>query len=447
MKAPEAARARPGRTPGAEAARIALLAAPRRADGGQEGGDLRSRTLSLVSPVDLLEFGNRGLAEYRGPRFFERHATVKRGESFARLLRMYDVSPARALAFERAARRVFDLSRIRPRRSLTLFFARESEELAAVEYSIDQRSVLVVEHGPDGELEARLAWTPSAIEIRGVSGTIGESLTIDCSEAGAPERIVSELSDIFAWDVDFDQLGPGASFRALYEVAVDQDGEVVQTGTILAAEVESAGRSVAAIHHVDEDGFGAYFDPEGRSLDRGQLRYPLEFTRISSEFSESRFHPILRRSRPHKGVDFAAPTGTPVRAIADGVVTASGWQSELGNALRVAHDRGLFYDSLYGHLSRISRNAKPGEAVRKGEIIGYVGQTGCATGPHLHFALLDGEEYVDPLKIETPPRLETPAPLGPGFERSRGVLLAALETLRSDGPVRLTRVSRAERPD
>lgn len=414
------------------------------ADVDQRSLEPRRRPLSLISPVDLLQFGNQSLREVRGPTFVERHATVRRGETFSRLLRMYDVSRDRAAAFERAARQAYDLSRIRPRRSLSLFFDRETDDLAAVEYSVDERNVLVVERGPDGELEARLARTPASVEIRGVSGTIGESMAIDCSEAGVPERIVSELTDIFAWDVDFDALRPGDSFRALYEVAVGEDGEVVQTGAIVAAEIETEKRVFTALYHADEDGLGSYFDPDGRALERGQLRFPLEFTRISSEFSQSRFHPILRRNRPHNGVDFAAPSGTPVRAIADGVVTQAGWENELGYAVRLDHSATLPYDSLYGHLSRISRNAAPGERVREGEIIGYVGQTGCATGPHLHFALLTGDEYVDPLRVSPPPRLEARLPFGSTFDRSRGVLLAALDTLQSDGPIRLTRLSRPE---
>jgi murein DD-endopeptidase MepM/ murein hydrolase activator NlpD len=401
------------------------------------------RLLSLVSPIDLLEFGDQTRQDVRDDSVIERHATVRRGDTIARILRSNDVSRRTAAEFEQAAKDVFDLSRIRPRRSLSLFFDRDSEELAALEYSIDDRNVLVIERNADGRVESRLARTPQSIEVRGVSGTIGESTDADCTEAGVPDRIVSELTDIFGWDVDFDALRPGDRFRAVYEAAIGEDGEVVQTGAILAAEVEAGGRVYTAVYHADDDGVGAFFDPEGRSLERGQLRYPLEFTRVSSEFSESRFHPILRRSRPHNGVDFAAPTGTPVRAIADGVVSLAGWQGDLGNTVRIEHaPAGFPYDSLYGHLSRIALSLSPGAVVRKGEIIGYVGSTGASTGPHLHFALHSGEDYVDPLRLSPPPRIEARVPLGAGFERSRGVLLAALESLRRDGPVRLTRISR-----
>ncbi|MFM7737034.1 MAG: M23 family metallopeptidase [Alphaproteobacteria bacterium] len=402
-----------------------------------------------MSPADLLEFGNQTVRSRRGPGFFERHAAVRRGESFASMLAMVDVSRERSQAFEDAARPIFDLANIEPRRSLSLFFETDGGQLAAIEYAIDGSRVLVVERDPEGELRARIARTPTSIEIRGVSGTISGGLHVDCSEAGIPDRIVRELVDIFAWDVDFDSMQPGDSFRALYEVAVGEQGEVVQTGAIVAAEVSTAGRVFRAMYHAEDDGAGAYYDPEGHSLDRGMLRYPLEFVRISSGFSNARFHPVLHRTRAHKGVDFAAPTGTPVRAVADGWVTQAGWQGGLGYAIRAVHGGETPYTSVYGHLSRISRGVRDGEAVRKGEIIGYVGSTGLASGPHLHFSILEGEEYVDPLGVTPPPRIVQSVSLDEGFQRSRGVLLAALDRLAGDGPVRLTRVSgpRVETPE
>jgi murein DD-endopeptidase MepM/ murein hydrolase activator NlpD len=355
-------------------------------------------------------------------------------------LKRYGVPAKESFAWQRSALDIFDLSRLHPKRSLTLFFDRTEGDLAALEYAIDRVNVLVVARGADGEIHARRVLVPSSIELRAVSGRIGESMTIDCSEAGVPERIVSELTDIFAWDVDFDELRPGDSFRAVYEVALDEDGEVVQTGTILAAEVESGGRAFTAFYYADADGHDAYFDGDGRSLDRGQLRYPLEFTRISSEFSFSRFHPILRRDRPHMGVDFAAPSGTPVRAVADGVVSVAGWRGQLGRTVRIEHEAKSLA-SLYGHLQRIASTVSEGGRVAKGEVIGYVGQSGCATGPHLHFALFAGDDYLNPLDIPAPPRLEPAAAPGPSFERVKATLGKTLAALGNDGPIRLTRLT------
>src|SRR6185369_3365287 len=189
--------------------------------------------ISLIPPVDLIEVGNQSRPAER-PNIVERHATIRRGDSFSRIVRMYDVSPADAAAFEGAARQAFDLSRIRPRRSLSMLFDRASDQLVGIEYSIDDRNVLVVERTAGGMLDARLARTPSAVEIRGVAGTIGESTASDCTDAGLPDRIVNDLTDIFAWDIDFEALRPGDRFRAVYEVAVDERGDPVLSGAILA---------------------------------------------------------------------------------------------------------------------------------------------------------------------------------------------------------------------
>ncbi len=385
----------------------------------------------------------------RGPSFVERHSSVQRGDRIARMLRRYDVEASQAAAWEGAAQALFDFSGLQPRRSMSLFFERDSDELSAVEYLLEDGSVLFLERGADGDIAVHRLQVPTRTEARAVSGTIDASKDIDFSEAGVPERIVAELSDVFGWEVDFDELRPGDSIRAVYEATVGEDGAILQAGSILAAEVETNGQTHTAIYHADEDGRGGYYDPQGRSLDRGQLRYPLEFTRISSEFSTSRFHPILRRDRPHMGVDFSAPTGTPVRAVADGVVRFSGWGGQMGRMVRIEHDGNGggadegdasddSFDSLYAHLSRISTNAVAGGRVSRGEVIGYVGSTGLATGPHLHFALFRGDEYVDPLSFDPPPSAPSRAPT-PRFQRVKQALLAALATLHSDGPVQLSR--------
>lgn len=394
------------------------------------------------------QFASIGTARvklYRTTDFVERHASLRRGDSFAKLLQRYDVPAREALIWQQAALETFDLSRLRPRRSLTLFFDRGTDELAAVEYLIDRANVLFLERDAQGEIHAERLRVPFSVELRAVSGRIDESMNIDCSEAGVPERIVSELTDIFAWDIDFDELRSGDAFRAVYELAIGEDGSVIQTGNILGAEIEASGTVYTAIYHADQDGRGGYFDADGRSLDRGQLRFPLEFTRISSEFSARRFHPILRRDRPHMGVDFAAPAGTPVRAVADGVISTSGWKGQLGKTVRVEHQGSSSQASLYGHLRRIASRLTPGTRVSKGELIGYVGQTGCATGPHLHFALFSGEDYVNPLEIPAPPRVAAAGAVEPRFERTKVAVLGMLASLRKDGPVRLTRLVAAAR--
>ncbi|HEY8514486.1 MAG TPA: peptidoglycan DD-metalloendopeptidase family protein [Candidatus Binatia bacterium] len=398
------------------------------------------RPITDVSSAELFPLDGDTLRTYGGSQFIERHVTVRRGDTFAGLLQLFDVGAGEANEWHRGTRDTFNLSRISPRRSLTLFFERDSGELAALEYRIDAMNVLIAERGADREIRARIARIPSATEYRAIAGTLETNMAADCARAGISQRIIAELADIFAWELDFEKLQRGDTFRVVYEVAIGEDGEVVQTGRILAAEIGTRGRVHTAILHTAEDGTQAYYDLEGRSLDRGQLRYPLEFTRISSGFSTSRLHPVLARRRPHYGVDFAAPQGTPVRAIADGVVTHAGWQGQLGRAVRIDHDAPSPYESVYGHLSRIASNVRVGRKVRRGEIIGYVGRTGLATGPHLHLELnIDGKP-VDPLGVLVARRPLDRQP-GPKFDRERMLLLTALDAVESGGPVRLTRLT------
>lgn len=408
----------------------------------------RGRNMALVKPlsdvsrVDIFPIGNEGLRVYRGPEFIERHVTVRRGDTFADLLQLYDVSAGEAQIWHKGTRKTFDLAKLKPGRSLTLFFERENGRLAAVEYRIDAMNVLVAERSVEREIRARLARIPSATELRVIAGTLESNMAADCAAAGIPPRITAELADIYAWEVDFDKLQRGDRFRVMYEVAIGEDGDVVQTGRILAAAIETGGERHTAVLYTSEDGAQGYYDLDGRPLDRGVLRSPLEYTRISSGFSTSRLHPVLARHRPHQGVDFAAPHGTPVRAIADGVVVSAGWLGQLGRAVRIDHSTPSSYQSVYGHFSRIASNVREGRRVRKGEIIGYVGRTGLATGPHLHLELLIDGKHVDPMQVLAPGsrqkklRPET-VPLG---DRQL-LLVSALQSVDIDGPVRLTRLS------
>jgi len=399
------------------------------------------KPISDVSSVEILPLGNEGLRAYRGPEFIERHVTVRRGDTFANLLELYDVALSDALVWHGGTRKTFNLSKLSPGRSLTLFFERDTGLLAAVEYRVDTMNILVAERGGDREIRARLARIPSATEFRVIAGTLDSNMAADCAGAGIPQRIIAELADIYAWELDFEKLHRGDRFRVVYEVAIGEDGDVVQTGRILAAAIENRSRVHTAILHTTEDGTPGYYDLEGRSLDRGLLRFPLEYTRITSGFSTSRLHPILARHRPHQGVDFAAPHGTPVRAMADGIVVYADWQGQLGRAVRIDHAGPSTYESVYGHFSRIASSVRPGRKVRKGEIIGYVGRTGLATGPHLHLELVVDGKHVNPLDVLAPGRRQKESPATIPLDRQQLLLVSALDAVESDGPVRLTRLS------
>jgi murein DD-endopeptidase MepM/ murein hydrolase activator NlpD len=264
---------------------------------------------------------------------------------------------------------------------------------------VDPYDLLAASHD-QGALIVRRAAMPLGRRVRAVAGAVDTTFTSAALRAGAPESIVAQVADVFGWEIDFRrQLAPGARFRIVYD-ETSEHGQT-QTGRLLAAQIEAGGALHEAFYYapgVRQE--GGYFDAEGRAIEGRFLRYPVSFTRISSFFSEWRLHPILKIHLPHYGVDFAAPTGTPVRAVAAGTVVKAGWHGGAGRFVKLEHD--ARHQTGYAHLSRIAAGIAPGAHVRKGETIGYVGQSGLATGPHLHFALYIEGRYADPLKAHLP---------------------------------------------
>ncbi len=214
-----------------------------------------------------------------------------------------------------------------------------------------------------------------------VSGSINSSLFLAAQQAGLSDKMTLQLADIFAYDIDFIQnIQSGDRFSVLYE-APYLDGEQVGCGTILAAEFSNQGKTYSAVNYADASSTPRYYTPDGKSMRKQFLRMPIDFARISSYFSGNRNHPILNRIRAHKGIDYAAPRGTPIKAAGDGTVVFAGVRNGYGNVVMIQH--GSAYSTLYGHMSKI--NVRNGTRVEQGQTIGFVGMTGLATGPHLHY--------------------------------------------------------------
>ena len=367
--------------------------------------------------------GARGIAE--------EHVHVRRGDTLESLLAAHGVGVAEARPWIAAATAVYDLRRLAPRRGLTLRFDRATHALEAIRYEMDERSLLVLERTA-GDIHAARAPLPYFTEVKGVAGRIERGLREDATGAGVPARVVSELADVFGWELDLaSDLRPGDEFRVLYENTRQAGEAAAEPGDVIGAEINARGWELTAVFFEDDDGHGAYYRPSGEPLSREFLRYPLEFTEITSEFSPLREHPILRCPRPHLGVDFAAPPGTPVRAVASGTVVEAGWVHQLGRSVRVEHSGGL--RSVYGHLRRIADGVREGMAVERGQVIGYVGSSGLSTGPHLHFALDRGGEYVDPLKLTAAPGPRLPEPARRLFDRVQKAVTRQLATLPRGG--------------
>lgn len=311
------------------------------------------------------------------------------------------LTPAAVERLVEAARPVHDLARIAVGRPFGVALGPDGL-MRAFTYGIDEVRTLQVLRKGD-ELEALVLTREYETRTTTVRGTIESSLFEAVEATGERDQLALDLADIFAWDVDFNtEIQPGDAFRVAVEKLFLGD-RFSRYGPILAAELARGSRVLRAYRHEGASGAG-YYDDEGRPLRKAFLRSPLRFTRISSRFSRSRLHPVLRVRRPHFGVDYAAPAGTPVSASADGVVTTAGWLGGYGRTVRIRHANG--YETLYGHLSRIL--VRRGQRVAQGERVGTVGATGIATGPHLDYRMRRDGRFVDPLRIELPPAEPVP---------------------------------------
>ncbi len=231
------------------------------------------------------------------------------------------------------------------------------------------------------------------------SGEIRSSLFSATDAAGLSDGVATQIADIFAGDIDFHRdLRRGDKFTVIFET-FSLLGRPVKTGRVLAAEFINQERSYRAVWFEDTDGHGGYYSPEGKNLRKAFLRSPLEFSRITSGFS-MRYHPILKEWRAHRGIDYGAPTGTRVKATSDGTVEFLGRRGGYGKVVVLRHAGGI--TTIYGHLSRYANGLRRGERVSQGELIGYVGQTGLATGPHLHYEFRVNDQYRNPLKVAFP---------------------------------------------
>jgi murein DD-endopeptidase MepM/ murein hydrolase activator NlpD len=297
-------------------------------------------------------------------------------------------------------------------------------QLKAMEVDFSDASTLAWEKGIRGILFQKRE-KPYDVELKTASASVETSLFEDGKKAGINPTLLSQLTDIFTWEIDLEkEIRKGDSVKILYEQKSRKGQETKSSLRILAAELISAGQKFTAIYFEKQKGHGNYYNLEGRSLARSFLRFPLEFTSITSHFAHSRFHPLLKVNSPHTGVDFAAQRGTPVRAIGDGVITQSGWNGSYGKAIDIQHDS--IYMTRYAHLDRLAEGIRDGVSVVKGQVIGYVGSTGRATGPHLHFELYKDQQYIDPLSVDFPAEDLIEPTLEKLFDNQKETLLVEL---------------------
>ena len=345
--------------------------------------------------------------------------TIRRNETFAQILGSYDVPYADAVRLASLSEPVLDVRRLRAGKALRVYqdsagqAVRLVYEKDPVEYVVfDLRdSLRVYAKRRDVDVRERL-----------VRGSISGSLYGALAKQGADAVLAGRLADLFGWQVDFHRIQRGDQFQVLYEEEF-ADGKPVGTGAVLGARFRHRGRDHYAFAF-EIDGHTAYFDEEGESLQKMLLKAPLKYSRISSRYSKRRFHPVQKRYKAHLGTDYAASTGTPVRAVGDGVVLEARRKRHNGNYVKVRHN--ATYTTGYLHLSGFAKGIKAGSLVRQGDVIGYVGSTGLSTGPHLCYRFWKDGRQVDPLKEALPPSRPVPEAYRAAFEDVRDALLPRL---------------------
>lgn len=357
---------------------------------------------------------------------FWREERIQRGDTVAGLLSRLDVNNENVQAFLSEAKHAQALHQLKPGKTLQARTTEEGE-LLSLRYHYGGNTMLLVEKQGD-RFQASEQALPLERQVVMSSGQIRSSLFAATDAANMPDAIAIQMADMFSTDIDFHRdLQRGDSFTVVYE-AFFHKGELVKTGHILAAEFVNSGKAYRAVHFQDRDGHGGYYTPDGKNLRKAFLRSPLEFSRITSGFSSARYHPVLKEWRAHKGVDYGAPSGTRVKATADGSVAFVGRQNGYGNLIVLQH-QGRF-ETVYGHLSGFANGLRKGQRVSQGDVIGFVGMTGLATGPHLHYEFKVAGVQRNPLSIDMPVAFPIAASQKNEFNRNTQPLLARLELLR-----------------
>ncbi len=333
--------------------------------------------------------------------------------------------------------------RMRAGSEVTLRYRTDDHALRGVDIAISSDQTVRLSRSEDAAWSSEMVETPVFVDTIFASGEIESVLWTSVIRNPALEgmpvndrnRMIDYLDRVFQWQVDFSrQIRIGDTYRFVFEREVRPDGSM-RGGRLLAAELTNSGTPYYAVYFdPNGDGEGSYYDLYGKSVRRAFLMKPLEYRRISSRFTNGRYHPILKKWRAHKGIDYAADAGTPVMATADGVVVARGWHGAYGNAIDIRHPNGI--TTRYGHMQGFKRGIAVGTRVHQGDVIGYVGMTGLATGPHLHYEMLRNGQQFDPLSVKLPAGDPVPTDAMDRWRADMTARTALLESIPGGGPVR-----------
>jgi murein DD-endopeptidase MepM/ murein hydrolase activator NlpD len=361
---------------------------------------------------------------------------VRKDDTLSTILDRLNIRNTEAIDFLRQSPDASALAaKLRPGRPILAKITGDGK-LLELQYQYDWDAALQVKLNNDAYVAEQVQLAQeNRTELK--SAEIRSSLFAATDAAGIPDAVAMQLVQIFSSDIDFHlDLREGDRFTVIYEAGYSK-GEMTTPGKVLAAEFVNQGKTYSALLYRDSNGRSDYFTPEGKALHKAFLRSPLEFSRISSGFTLARFHPVLKRWRAHKGVDYAAPIGTRIKATADGTVAFAGQQGGYGNVVMLQHTGGV--TTVYGHLSRFAAGLRKGQRISQGDVIGHVGMSGLASGPHLHYEFRVHGQHRDPLKVALPNTATLTNINQAAFKTQAQPLLAQLALLRSTQTASLER--------
>jgi murein DD-endopeptidase MepM/ murein hydrolase activator NlpD len=358
-----------------------------------------------------------------------REIRIQRSDTVSGLLSGMDIHDEDALDFLRSNRETETLFRqLAPGKTLTAKVASDGG-LQSLAFPLNggKDTALLIHRTPQG-FTSDIQPLPFETTISHQSAVIRHSLFGAVDDAGMPDSVAAQLADIFGGDIDFHRdLRKGDRFSVIYET-VSHLGKPIRTQRILAAEFINGGKAYRAFWHQVEGGVGGYYTSEGQNIKKAFLRSPLEFSRITSGFSTARYHPVLRETRAHRGIDYGAPTGTRVKATGDGVIDFAGIQGGYGKVVMIRHPGDRM--TVYGHLSGFAAGIKKGAHIAQGDVIGFVGATGIATGPHLHYEFRIAGVHRNPLSVVLPSGLPLPPAQRPAFSYRVADLMSQIEAIK-----------------
>lgn len=350
---------------------------------------------------------------------------IKNGDNPAMIFSSLGFSAAKADSISRSAAHVLDPTKIQAGRHYYTFTTQDS--LGIIRYMAFAKSLTdyaVIDLTQDTTLVCEFC-KPVTYKREYIEGVLNSSLWNNIEQQGKDTQLAMKIADVYAWQIDFYDVKEGDAFKVMYDIAYIDDTTALSVTNIQGAIFTHQGKDFTAIPFV-QDSIFEYFDLDGNSLRKAFLKAPLDFIRITSRFSNSRFHPVLKRYRAHHGVDYAAPVGTPVKSIGAGTVIAKGYEGGGGNFIKIKHNS--VYTTTYMHLSKFAKGIQNGSHVQQGDIIGYVGSTGLSTGPHLDFRVHKNGQAINPLQMEAPPSYPVKPELKDSFLIVKNTILAELNS-------------------